>query len=51
MAIAFTVNTLPPEYNAFLNEAITALGQAVDEIRTWPDSDFFLPEATNTPEV
>jgi N-acyl-D-amino-acid deacylase len=51
VTIAFTVNTLPPEYNDFLNDAITALGQAVDEIRTWPDSDFFLPEATNTPEV
>jgi N-acyl-D-amino-acid deacylase len=47
--IAFAVNSLPADYNDFLNEAITALGQAVDRVRTWPASDLFLVEAPATP--
>jgi N-acyl-D-amino-acid deacylase len=51
VAIAFAVNSLPPDYNAFLNEAITALGQAVDAVGTWPEGDLFLAEAPVTPGV
>jgi CubicO group peptidase (beta-lactamase class C family) len=51
VAIAFAVNSLPPDYNAFLNEAITALGGEVDAVRTWPASDLFLAEAPATPEA
>jgi N-acyl-D-amino-acid deacylase len=50
-AIAVTFNSLPPDYNAFLNEAIAALGQAVDAIRTWPDGDLFLADDPATPEA
>jgi N-acyl-D-amino-acid deacylase len=49
--IAFTVNSLPPDYNAFLNEAITTLGQAVDAIRSWPASDLFPAKEPATPEA
>jgi N-acyl-D-amino-acid deacylase len=49
-AIAFTVNSLPPDYNAFLNEAIPALGEAVDAVRAWPAYDLFLAEAPATPD-
>jgi hypothetical protein len=41
VAMAFTFNSLPPDYNGFLNEAIAALGQAVEAIQTWPDGDMF----------
>jgi N-acyl-D-amino-acid deacylase len=51
VAIAFAVNSLPPDYNAFLNDAIPALGEAVDAVRTWPASDLFLAEAPATPEA
>jgi N-acyl-D-amino-acid deacylase len=44
VAIAFTVNSLPPDYNAFLNEAITALSRAVDAVHTWPAGDLFLTD-------
>jgi N-acyl-D-amino-acid deacylase len=49
VTIAFTFNSLPEDYNAFLNEAITAFGQAVDGVSSWPDSDLFLTEGTTTP--
>jgi hypothetical protein len=49
VAIAFAVNSLPQEYNGFLNDAITALGRAVDTVRTWPASDLFPAEAAATP--
>jgi N-acyl-D-amino-acid deacylase len=51
VAIAFAVNSLPPEYNDFLNEAITALGREVDAIRTWPIGDLFLAEAATVAEA
>jgi N-acyl-D-amino-acid deacylase len=51
VAVAFTVNSLPPDYNAFLNEAITSLGQAVGAVGTWPEGDLFLAEAPATPEA
>ncbi|MCD6034224.1 MAG: hypothetical protein K0S78_6410, partial [Thermomicrobiales bacterium] len=50
-AIAFTVNSLPPDFNAFLNEAIPALGDELDAIRTWPVDDLFAAEAPATPEA
>jgi N-acyl-D-amino-acid deacylase len=49
--IAFTVNSLPPDYNAFLNEAITALGEAVAAVQTWPANELLPAEATATPGV
>jgi hypothetical protein len=49
--IAFTFNTLPPEYNDFLNDAIPALGQAVDGVRDWPARDLFSEEAPATPSA
>jgi N-acyl-D-amino-acid deacylase len=51
VAIAFAVNSLPPDYNSFLNEAITALGQAVDAVDAWPEGDLFRAEAPATPEA
>ena len=51
VAIAFAVNSLPPDYNAFLNDAITALGQAVEAVDAWPANDLFLTEAPATPEA
>ncbi|MCC2627135.1 MAG: beta-lactamase [Thermomicrobiales bacterium] len=51
VAIAFAFNSLPPDYNAFLNEAITALGQAVGAVGTWPEGDLFLAEAPAMPEA
>jgi N-acyl-D-amino-acid deacylase len=42
--IAFTVNSLPADYNAFLNEAIAALSGAVDAVQTWPEGDLFLAD-------
>jgi N-acyl-D-amino-acid deacylase len=49
--IAVTFNSLPPDYNTFLNQAITALGRAVDAIRRWPDGDLFLADDPATPEA
>jgi N-acyl-D-amino-acid deacylase len=49
--IAFAVNSLPSDYNAFLNEAITAMGEAVDAIDTWPGGDLFSGEAPVTPDA
>jgi N-acyl-D-amino-acid deacylase len=51
VAIAFAVNSLPPDYNAFLNEAIAALGEAIDAVDAWPVGDLFLAEAPATPNV
>jgi hypothetical protein len=51
VAIAFAVNLLPPDYNAFLNEAIAALGDAVDTVDTWPEGDLYLAEEAATPEA
>jgi N-acyl-D-amino-acid deacylase len=50
-AIAFAVNSLPPDYNAFLNEAIAAMGEAVDAVRAWPADDLFLADVPATPEA
>jgi N-acyl-D-amino-acid deacylase len=49
VTIAFTFNSLPPDYNAFLNEAITALGEAADTVDAWPDGDLFAADASATP--
>jgi N-acyl-D-amino-acid deacylase len=49
VTIAVTFNSLPADYNALLNEAITAFGQAVDGVSAWPDSDVFLTDVTATP--
>jgi N-acyl-D-amino-acid deacylase len=38
---AYTFNSLPQDYNAFLNETITELGQAIDAIEVWPEGDLF----------
>ena len=51
MTIAFVVNSLPRTYNAFLNDAITALGQAVDAVPSWPAGDLFVAEAPATPDA
>ena len=44
VTVAFVANSLPPDYNAFLNEAITELGQAIDAVRDWPAGDLFRAE-------
>ena len=50
-AVAFTINSLPPDYNTFLNEAIAALGEAVDAVGAWPAHDLYLVEALATPNA
>jgi N-acyl-D-amino-acid deacylase len=49
VAIAFAVNSLPLDWTGFLNEAIAALGEAVDAVDTWPAGDLFLAETPATP--
>lgn len=51
VAIAFAVNSLPPDYGTFLNEAITALVRAVDAVDVWPAGDLFLAQASATPSA
>ena len=51
VAIAFAVSSLRPDYNAFLNVAIAALGEAVDAVDTWPEGDLFLAEEPATPNA
>jgi len=41
VTVAFVTNSLPSDYNAFLNETITGLGQAIDAVPDWPTDDFF----------
>lgn len=41
VSAAYTFNSLPQDYNAFLNETITELGQAIDAIEVWPEGDLF----------
>jgi N-acyl-D-amino-acid deacylase len=48
VTIAFTFNALPEDYNAFLNEAITAFGQAVDGVSAWPSHDLFPTKVPST---
>ncbi len=51
VAIAVVLNSLPPDYNAFLNDVIPALGQAVDAVRAWPAGDRFGAAVTATPSA
>lgn len=50
-AIAVVVPSLPATWPAFRNDAIPALGQAVDAIRAWPERDLFHAEAPATPSA
>lgn len=46
VCMAFTFNSLPLDWQGFLNDAITALEGTADAVRAWPAGDLFPAVAT-----